>query len=85
MPSTAYLMLRSRRRRRLEARMVPMQPEFSHFSQFPDSLEGRHPHRPWVPAGAGPRAARSADPGAGTTNIEEKRGMGDYPAPCSLE
>jgi len=31
MPSTAYLMLRSRRRRHLEARTAPLQPSLSDF------------------------------------------------------
>jgi hypothetical protein len=81
MLSMSYLMLRRRRRRRLEARTVPIQPDFSDFSRFPYSLEGRYPWQKRVPAGAcprnvppGPRRARPedklrADPGAGTTRI----------------
>ena len=55
MPSTAYLMLRSRRRRRLEARAAPMQPRFSDVGQFPDTrLRGND----------GPLYGRGRDPDA---------------------
>jgi hypothetical protein len=35
--------------------------------RFPDTLEGRDLSRQWAPAGAGPRAGRRPDPGAGVT------------------
>jgi len=53
MPSKDYLMLRSAQKARLEARNASLQLVFRFVGQFPDSLEGRCPFRPWVPAFAG--------------------------------
>src|SRR6516162_2846735 len=61
MPSTAYLMLRSRRRRRLEARTAPLQPLLSDPSQFPDTLLRRDDENGEAAAGADPSDIRRGD------------------------
>jgi hypothetical protein len=44
MPSIIYLMLRSARRARLEARTTLLQLRCDRVEQFPDSLESRDPY-----------------------------------------
>src|ERR1700739_1907803 len=53
MPSITYLMLRSARRARLEARTALLQLFFFSATRFPDSLEGRDLSHRWALAFAG--------------------------------